>query len=215
MTGQVIKKVIQKLKRPEEEWYFNAPPEILKRFQLLLELASAHDYSQFESFSTLVYYGMYGTEEDEVTSRVQVDRGETVLWKKFQDEVELHFGRIDNDSCSTLATMDDNPGTGRIIDNFFYRPIGRSIERLFLNLELRYFHPPEKSARRIKRFLEGSTVTCFRNYIPVFDDSTTRRYGIFMDTPMDLEKSCVSLFREIGRDEKIAKAFQILLAQAR
>ena len=32
-------------------------------------------------------------------------------------------------SCSTNATMDNIPGTGRTIDMCFYQPVGRAIER--------------------------------------------------------------------------------------
>lgn len=193
VTGQVIKKVVQKLKRTDEDWYFDAPPEMFKRFHLLLELAFVFkiDYSHLNSF----YNFFWGFGD----------------WEEFQNKIELKLGYIDNDSCTTLATIDDNPGAGRILDKIFYQPIGKSIERLFLNLELRYFHPPEKSARRIKRFLEGSTF--FGSCIPV-DKLADEQLGDFTD---DVEKprQCVELFAAIGRDQKIAKAFQILLAQAR
>lgn len=209
-TGQVVKKVVQKLKRSdsEEELYFTAPPETIKRFHLLLELASTLDYSQFQSFKFLLH-GKYVM--DRKTFTISIVDQET-LWEKFQNEIELNFGRIDNDSCSTLATIDDNPGTGRIIDKFFYQPIGQSIERLFLNLELRYFHPPEKSARRIQRFLEGSTN--IGDHIPL-DKMCRFDCESFVDYKIGFRKPCVLLFMEIGREEKIAKAFQRLLTQAR
>ena len=33
---------------------------------------------------------------------------------------------------SSMATMDDNPGTGRFLDTHFYQPAGRAIERAFM-----------------------------------------------------------------------------------
>lgn len=214
VTGQVVKKIARKLKRSEteEKWFLTASPETLKRFRLLLELAPVFDYSELDSFYPLLYvdedprYGYLNPRFDGTGA----DR--ETLWKVFQNEIELKFGRFDNDSCSTLATVDDNPGTGRIIDKFFYQPIGQSIERLLLNLELKYFHPPEKSAGRIKRFLEGSTL--FGPCVPVYkiceyDFADFEGFGI------NIVKDCFSLFMKIGREEKIAKAFQILLTQAR
>ena len=46
-------------------------------------------------------------------------------------------------SCSTNATMDNIPGTGRTIDMRFYQPVGRAIERLALRIaiQLNICHP--------------------------------------------------------------------------
>ena len=40
-------------------------------------------------------------------------------------------------SCSTNATMDNIPGTGRTIDMCFYQPAGRAIERIALKIAIR------------------------------------------------------------------------------
>ena len=42
---------------------------------------------------------------------------------------------------STNATADDNPGTGRVLDTYFYQPVGRRIERLAMRITIRYLHP--------------------------------------------------------------------------
>ena len=45
------------------------------------------------------------------------------------------------DSFSTTATVDDNPGTGRVLDTYFFQPAGRRIERLAMRLTIRHLHP--------------------------------------------------------------------------
>ena len=40
-------------------------------------------------------------------------------------------------SCSTNATMDNIPGTGRTLDMCFYQPVGRAIEKLVLKIAIR------------------------------------------------------------------------------
>ena len=58
-------------------------------------------------------------------------------------------------SCSTNATMDNIPGTGRTLDMCFYQPVGRAIERFALKVAIRLniCHP---SPAQILRFLELS-----------------------------------------------------------
>ena len=45
------------------------------------------------------------------------------------------------ETSSTTATVDDNPGTGRVLDTYFYQPAGRRIERLALRFTIAYLHP--------------------------------------------------------------------------
>ena len=54
-------------------------------------------------------------------------------------------------SCSTNATMDNIPGTGRTIDMRFYQPVGRAIEKFALKIAIRLniCHP---SPAQILRF---------------------------------------------------------------
>ena len=40
-------------------------------------------------------------------------------------------------SCSTNATMDNIPGTGRTLDMCFYQPVGRAIEKFALKIAIR------------------------------------------------------------------------------
>lgn len=50
---------------------------------------------------------------------------------------------------SSMETMDDNPGTGRVLDKFVLQPMGRKIENILGRLALRYFLPPETISSRI------------------------------------------------------------------
>ena len=45
------------------------------------------------------------------------------------------------ESFSTTATVDDNPGTGRVLDTYFFQPAGRRIERLAMRVTIRHLHP--------------------------------------------------------------------------
>lgn len=215
MAGKLSKKVLRKLKRPEEEWYFNATHEMLRHFRFLLDLPSINCTAEFwqpEHFLGLLH-GDY--REFRGKDTISIDR--KLVWQKFRSEIEENIGCIGNDSCSTLATIDGNPGAGRLIDKFVYQPVGRSIERLFLNLELRYFHPPEKSARQIKRFLGE-----FEGYFPIRFDvmvvlsrNGLRCLSCDSYTARNFHKTLVSFLLGIGREEKVVKAFQRLLIQAR
>ena len=60
------------------------------------------------------------------------------------------------ETFSTTATVDDNPGTGRVLDKYFYQPAGRGIERLALRFTIRYLHP-----WRISEFLNVFARDCF------------------------------------------------------
>lgn len=53
-------------------------------------------------------------------------------------------------SCSTNATADDNPGTGRLVDKFFFQPVGRSIERLAMRFTISSLNPAQ-----ILRYIES------------------------------------------------------------
>ena len=57
------------------------------------------------------------------------------------------------ESFSTTATADDNPGTGRVLDTYFFQPIGRRIERLAMRFTIRHLHP-----MRIEAFIHGNLV---------------------------------------------------------
>ena len=59
-------------------------------------------------------------------------------------------------SCSTNATMDNIPGTGRTLDMHFYQPVGRAIEKFALKIAIRLntCHP---SPAQILRFFRLSS----------------------------------------------------------
>ena len=63
------------------------------------------------------------------------------------------------ESFSTTATVDDNPGTGRVLDTYFFQPAGRRIERLAMRFTIRHLQPS-----RIEAFIAGGIV-----YFPWLD----------------------------------------------
>ena len=63
------------------------------------------------------------------------------------------------DSFSTTATVDDNPGTGRVLDTYFFQPAGRRIEGLAMRFTIRHLHPS-----RIEAFITRNIV-----YYPFLD----------------------------------------------
>ena len=74
-------------------------------------------------------------------------------------------------SCSTNATMDDIPGTGRTLDMHFYQPVGRAIERFALKVGNRFniLHPPP----HVQGSSQGGDVTADRDSINSFSTNAT------------------------------------------
>ena len=68
------------------------------------------------------------------------------------------------ESFSTTATVDDNPGTGRVLDTYFFQPAGRRIERLAMRFTIRHLHPS-----RIEAFIASED----RGYFPALDIKLT------------------------------------------
>ena len=50
------------------------------------------------------------------------------------------------ESFSTTATIDDNPGTGRVLDTYFFQPVGRRIERFAMRITIQHLHPMQIEA---------------------------------------------------------------------
>lgn len=67
------------------------------------------------------------------------------------------------ESFSTTATVDDNPGTGRVLDTYFFQPAGRRIERFAMRFTIRYLHPS-----RIEAFIASGI-----EYFPWFGSKAT------------------------------------------
>ena len=67
------------------------------------------------------------------------------------------------ESFSTTATVDDNPGTGRVLDTYFFQPAGRRIERLAMRFTIRHLHPS-----RIEAFIARGI-----EYFPLLDIKVT------------------------------------------
>ena len=65
-------------------------------------------------------------------------------------------------SCSTNATMDNIPGTGRTLDMCFYQPVGRAIEKFALKIAIR-LNICHASPAQILRFLRLSLSSCLWN----------------------------------------------------
>ena len=59
------------------------------------------------------------------------------------------------ESFSTMATIDNNPGAGHVLDTYFFQPAGRQVERLAMKLSIRYLHPS-----RISVFIKETMVWC-------------------------------------------------------
>ena len=63
---------------------------------------------------------------------------------------QAYIAELDNDndddarlieSFPTIATVDDNPGTGRTVDKYFFQPIGRKIERFAMRITITSLPP--------------------------------------------------------------------------
>ena len=67
-------------------------------------------------------------------------------------------------SCSTNATMDNIPGTGRTLDMCFYQPVGRAIERFALKIAIR-LNICDPSPAQILRFFELSPGTPWKGKV--------------------------------------------------
>ena len=72
------------------------------------------------------------------------------------------------DSFSTTATVDDNPGTGRVLDTYFFQPAGRRIERLAMRFTIRHLHPS-----RIEAFIAGGI-----GYFPFIEHKLTLSFAL-------------------------------------
>ena len=78
------------------------------------------------------------------------------------------------DSFSTTATVDDNPGTGRVLDTYFFQPAGRRIERIAMRFTIRHLHP-----WRIEAFMHGGigSVLWFSSKLTLSDVLRECRFG--------------------------------------
>ena len=78
--------------------------------------------------------------------------------------IEDEDGTSSISSCSTNATMDNIPGTGRTIDMCFYQPVGRAIEKfaLMIAIRLNICHP---SPAQILRFFRLSPNTLWHKKV--------------------------------------------------
>ena len=63
-------------------------------------------------------------------------------------------------SFSTMATLDNIPGTGRTLDMHFYQPVGRAIEKFALKIAIRLniCHPSPALIIRVLGLVPQSTV---------------------------------------------------------
>ena len=79
--------------------------------------------------------------------------------------IEDEDGTSSISSCSTNATMDNIPGTGRTIDMCFYQPVGRAIEKFALKMAIRLniCHPSPAQILRFFR-LSPQNGTCFDDF---------------------------------------------------
>ena len=59
-------------------------------------------------------------------------------------------------SVSTMETVDDNPGTGRVIDKYVYQKGGRKVERLFCRIGMSFLSPDKVVRYIMKRKADAS-----------------------------------------------------------
>lgn len=150
---------------------------------------------------------------DAINRRHWIPR-DTVEWDEFESEVSQEEAECTEicslvPSVSTMETVDDQPGTGRIISKFFYQPAGRAIERVMTSLELRYFRTPEKNAKDIIDVLGVSDMH--------FQDGT-EPYGVLTVTRGELpfaNSDIGLLFQSHIGGMRGLKALYKLLSQAR
>ena len=72
------------------------------------------------------------------------------------------------DSFSTTATVGDNPGTGRVLDTYFFQPAGRRIEKLAMRFTIQHLHPS-----RIEAFIAGGI-----GYFPFIEHKLTLSFAL-------------------------------------
>lgn len=59
------------------------------------------------------------------------------------------------ESFSTMATMDNNPGTGRIMDMYIYQYFGKKVEKWINRMKLPYL-PPETVLQHINEMFSSN-----------------------------------------------------------
>lgn len=99
---------------------------------------------------------------------------ENPIWRP---ELALAGNSTDDDassirSYSTTSTVDDNPGTGRLIDKHLYQKGGRRVEKLIFWAQIRL---PNVNPVLISRILTGITISIsFKN--PTIPLSALKNY---------------------------------------
>lgn len=81
--------------------------------------------------------------------------GAAAVWVSMATNGDEYTVNFDDDSdkssiesFSTMATMDNNPGTGRIMDTYIYQYFGRRVEKWINRMKLPYL-PPETVLQHI------------------------------------------------------------------
>lgn len=77
------------------------------------------------------------------------------VWARVTEKSDGYTGKFDDvsdkssiESFSTMATMDNNPGTGRIMDIYIYQYFGKRVEKWINRMKLPYL-PPETILQHI------------------------------------------------------------------
>ena len=96
------------------------------------------------------------------------------------------------DSFSTTATVDDNPGTGRVLDTYFFQPAGRRIERLAMRFTIRHLHPS-----RIEAYIAGGGIILYSMFDIKFTLSIAlQRIGVVYSSVSTVISGLKSLVRQ-------------------
>ena len=84
-------------------------------------------------------------------------------WFRAEDAMKEEDDALSISSLSTNATMDNNPGPGRLIDTYIYQRLGRKIERFAARINISTLHPSQIVQRLNlkptpwRTYLDGST----------------------------------------------------------
>lgn len=84
------------------------------------------------------------------------------VWMCMAEKSDKYTIRFDDDSdktsiesFSTMATMDNNPGTGRIMDMYIYQYFGKKVEKWINRMKLPYL-PPETVLQHINEMFSSN-----------------------------------------------------------
>lgn len=106
---------------------------------------------------------------DAVSVSVNMAEGNDKHTVKFDDDSD----KSSIESFSTMATMDNNPGTGRIMDTYIYQYCGRRVEKWINRMKLPYL-PPETVLRHIIEMFSSNGIDMLDDLLQYPTDSSVK-----------------------------------------